>query len=142
MFFSKPAVATAVLSLLQLTAAAQAAEAASENSQIVARESGSLTYYNPSVGYGACGWWNSDSDYVVALNKDQFDPNTPGGNPNHNTLCGSRLRVQSNGRSVDVTIVDRCPSCNWGDLDLSPAAFQALGYDLAAGRRNGDWEWI
>ncbi|KAM7203188.1 RlpA-like double-psi beta-barrel-containing domain containing protein [Naviculisporaceae sp. PSN 640] len=141
MFFSKTAVATALLSLLQLTAAAPAP--ATEGSKIVARESGDLTYYNPSVGYGACGWLNGDHEHVVALNKVQFDPYTPNGNPNRNTLCGRKLRVRSNGREVVVAIVDRCPSCNYGDLDLSPSAFQALGYNPAqSGRFRGDWDWL
>ncbi|KAK4211165.1 RlpA-like double-psi beta-barrel-protein domain-containing protein-containing protein [Rhypophila decipiens] len=146
MFFSKTAVATAVLSLLQLSAAAPAAEKKAEakaqsGGEMSIKDSGSFTWYNPSVGYGACGWMNSDNDLVAALNNEQFDPQTPNGNPNRNPLCGRRIRVWSNGRSVDVTLVDRCPQCNWGDLDLSPAAFRALG-DQNVGRLWGDWQWI
>ncbi|KAK3690169.1 RlpA-like double-psi beta-barrel-protein domain-containing protein-containing protein, partial [Podospora appendiculata] len=85
---------------------------------------GSFTYYE--TGLGACGWYSSDSDYIVALNWEQFDPATPNGNPNDNTLCGSQIQANYNGNSVVVTVVDRCAGCSWGDLDFSPAAFSQL----------------
>ncbi|AEO59689.1 hypothetical protein MYCTH_2119829 [Thermothelomyces thermophilus ATCC 42464] len=101
--------------------------------------SGRFTYYNP--GLGACGHSNGDGDLVVALSHADFDPSTPNGNPNNNPLCGRRLRASYAGRSVDVTVVDRCVACNSGDLDLSPAAFQALA-DLSVGVIGGTWNWI
>ncbi|KAH6847738.1 RlpA-like double-psi beta-barrel-protein domain-containing protein-containing protein [Chaetomium sp. MPI-CAGE-AT-0009] len=101
--------------------------------------SGRFTYYNP--GLGACGQNHGDGDLVVALSHADFDPSTPGGNPNNNPLCGRRLRASYSGKSVDVTVVDRCEACNSGDLDLSPAAFQALA-DLSLGVIQGTWEWI
>ncbi|KAL2152800.1 hypothetical protein VTH82DRAFT_3955 [Thermothelomyces myriococcoides] len=103
------------------------------------RASGRFTWYNP--GLGACGNWNGDGDLVAALNAADFDPYTPNGNPNNNSLCGRRLRVSYNGKSVDVTVVDRCPTCNAGDLDLSPAAFEALE-PLSTGVIYGSWDWI
>src|SRR5690606_27726742 len=30
-------------------------------------------------------------------------------NPNHNKLCGKKIRVFRGGKSVDVTIMDKCP---------------------------------
>jgi expansin (peptidoglycan-binding protein) len=101
--------------------------------------SGRFTYYNP--GLGACGQSHSDSDYVVALNYVDFDPHTPNGNPNNNDLCGRRIRASYNGKSVDVTIVDRCPGCPQGGLDFSPAAFQALA-SLDVGVIQGTWDYI
>ncbi|KAK3939226.1 RlpA-like double-psi beta-barrel-protein domain-containing protein-containing protein [Diplogelasinospora grovesii] len=100
---------------------------------------GSVTYYE--TGLGACGWWSADSDYIVALDWELFDPHTPNGNPNNNDLCGRKMRVFANGKSVDVTLVDRCAGCARGDVDLSPAAFQALA-PLAVGRMSGNWVWI
>lgn len=64
-----------------------------------------------SVGYTACGTLHSRNDMVAALNAPQFDPHTPNGNPNRNSLCGKRARVRGPNGSVDVTIVDRCPVC-------------------------------
>jgi hypothetical protein len=34
--------------------------------------SGRITWYNPSVGIGACGTANSDEDHVIALNSAQY----------------------------------------------------------------------
>lgn len=104
-----------------------------------AAAAGRFTWYN--TGLGACGWANTDGELVVALSHLTFDPHTPGGNPNHNALCGRRLRASYAGRSVDVTVVDRCPSCAADDLDLSPAAFQRLA-GLDVGVVYGTWEWI
>ncbi|KAK4160843.1 hypothetical protein QBC43DRAFT_219053, partial [Cladorrhinum sp. PSN259] len=58
------------------------------------------------------------------------DPQTPGGNPNNNPLCGRSIKINHNGKSVTVKLVDRCPSCAANDLDLSPSAFQVLESDL------------
>ncbi|KAK0725487.1 RlpA-like double-psi beta-barrel-protein domain-containing protein-containing protein, partial [Lasiosphaeris hirsuta] len=100
---------------------------------------GSFTWYN--TGLGACGLWNSDNELVVAMAKANFDPETPGGNPNNNRLCGRRIRATGNGVSVDVSVVDRCEGCAWGDLDFSPAAFRQFA-SLDIGRISGTWEWI
>jgi hypothetical protein len=105
----------------------------------IATPSGKFTYYNP--GLCACGQTHGDGDYVVALSHADFDPSTPNGNPNNNPLCGRRLRASYNGKSVEVTVVDRCVACNSGGLDLSPAAFGALA-DLGLGVIYGTWDWI
>ncbi|KAK3305985.1 RlpA-like double-psi beta-barrel-protein domain-containing protein-containing protein [Chaetomium strumarium] len=105
----------------------------------VAATSGKFTYYNQ--GLGACGQNYGDGDYVVALSHADFDLSTPNGNPNNNPLCGKRLRASYNGKSVEVTVVDRCVTCNSEDLDLSPAAFGALA-DLSVGVIQGTWDYI
>ncbi|KAK3396985.1 RlpA-like double-psi beta-barrel-protein domain-containing protein-containing protein, partial [Sordaria brevicollis] len=102
--------------------------------------SGRFTYFNP--GLGACGWWHGDNDLVVALNAAQFDVATPpDGNPNHNAFCGRKIKASYNGKSVTVAVVDRCPGCPWGGLDLSPAAFKKLA-GLEVGVLQGTWEWV
>ncbi len=83
-----------------------------------------FTYYTP--GLGACRITNSEADLVVALSYADLDPYTPAGNPNNNSLCGKKLRASYAGKSVDVTVEDRCPSCAAGSLDLSPAAFRTF----------------
>ncbi|KAJ1928388.1 hypothetical protein IWQ60_002110 [Tieghemiomyces parasiticus] len=99
---------------------------------------GDLTYYSPSVGLGACGWQNSDSDFVAALNAPQFG--NPA-NPNANPLCGQKALVTGPKGSVTVTIVDKCPPCKSGDLDLSVGAFDQIA-DQAAGRVPVSWTWV
>ncbi|CAF0806090.1 unnamed protein product [Rotaria sp. Silwood1] len=103
---------------------------------------GDATYYSVSVGYTACGTMNSDSEYIAALNAPQFDPYTPGGNPNRNSLCGKLANVVGPLGSVTVKIVDRCPVCKYGDLDLSEAAFRAAVGDFSIGRARITWKWI
>ncbi|KAJ1303338.1 hypothetical protein OPQ81_011534 [Rhizoctonia solani] len=78
--------------------------------------SGKGTWYNPSVGIGACGWRNKDSELVVALGSSKFKKGK----------CGQSITVKSGGKSVNVKVVDMCPSCGGGSLDLSPAAFKKL----------------
>jgi hypothetical protein len=64
---------------------------------------GDLTYYSP--GLGACGTTASDGDMVCAVSRLVFDAAAAPGdsNPNHNPLCGRRVRVQRNAASVVLT---------------------------------------
>ncbi|GEQ68819.1 hypothetical protein JCM33374_g2488 [Metschnikowia sp. JCM 33374] len=100
--------------------------------------SGQATYYNP--GMGACGSVHSDSDFIVAVGDKLYESYTPGGNPNENTLCGAKLIAHYEGKSVEVTVVDRCGSCSPNDLDLSPVAFAQIA-NQGLGRINLTWEW-
>jgi expansin (peptidoglycan-binding protein) len=155
-----------VATLMGAVAATPIAASADKRDEQAALKSGRITYYNP--GTGACGQTHTDADFVVALSKYDFDPYTPDGNPNHNTLCGKYIRVSYNGKTVDVMVVDRCEGCNSGDIDLSPAAFRKsflwlpsfhscpLGEitwltgcvctevlaDLSVGVVQGSWDWI
>ncbi|GEQ68123.1 hypothetical protein JCM33374_g1790 [Metschnikowia sp. JCM 33374] len=99
---------------------------------------GQATYYNP--GMGACGMVSADSDFIVAVGDKLYESYTPGGNPNENTLCGAKLIAHYEGKSVEVTVVDRCGSCSPNDLDLSPVAFAQIA-DQGLGRINLTWEW-
>ncbi|GEQ69859.1 hypothetical protein JCM33374_g3534 [Metschnikowia sp. JCM 33374] len=99
---------------------------------------GHATYYNP--GMGACGMVHTDSDYIVAVGDMLYEQYTPDGNPNHNTLCGAKLIAHYEGKSVEVTVVDRCGSCSPNDLDLSPVAFAQIA-NQGLGIINLTWEW-
>ncbi|KAF7728403.1 hypothetical protein EC973_006211 [Apophysomyces ossiformis] len=99
--------------------------------------SGDGTFYNPSVGKGSCGWLNSDSQMVAALNAPQMGN---GPNPNNNSKCGRSIRVTGPKGSVTVKIVDTCPPCHSGDVDLSPAAFNKIA-DFKQGRVPITWDW-
>ncbi|KAL7787150.1 expansin-like protein [Trichoderma ceciliae] len=91
---------------------------------------GQITYFN--AGLGACGWWNGDNDYVVAMSAPLFDSQRP---------CGRNIRVNYGGRSITVKVVDRCAGCAWGDVDLTPRGFRDLIGSLDAGRVQGSWDW-
>jgi hypothetical protein len=96
---------------------------------------GEGTYYSPGVGLGACGAQHSDTQLVAALNVAQF-----GGyvNPTDSPACGACIVISGPKGSCKVTIVDKCPGCQHGDLDLSPAAFGEIA-DMAAGRVKISW---
>ncbi|KAG2203692.1 hypothetical protein INT46_001722 [Mucor plumbeus] len=97
--------------------------------------SGDATYYG--TGLGSCGWTSKDSEYIVALNHGQM---ANGANSNKNPNCGRSITATGPKGSVTVKIVDTCPGCANGDLDLSPAAFAKIA-DMAAGRVPVSWSW-
>ncbi|KAL1923121.1 uncharacterized protein VTP21DRAFT_9497 [Calcarisporiella thermophila] len=94
---------------------------------------GDGTYYD--VGLGACGQTNSNGEMVAALNVAQY-----GGGNNGAPVCGKKAEVTGPKGKVTVTIVDKCPGCANGDLDLSPSAFNQIA-DQAAGRVPISWQW-
>ena len=100
---------------------------------------GRFTWYNVGVGYTACGSLHGDDELVLAMNAPQFDPFTPHGNPNLNTLCNKKIQVTGPHGSAEVLLVDRCPVCPYGGLDLSPAAFRAVAENLDIGVVQGTW---
>ncbi|THG94730.1 hypothetical protein EW026_g6794 [Hermanssonia centrifuga] len=89
-----------------------------------------FTWYE--VGQGACGGTNTDSEYVVALNSDQYD----GG-----AYCWELINISYNGQSTQAAIVDECPGCPYGGLDLSPSLFSFLAGSTAPGVIYGEWSF-
>lgn len=104
--------------------------------------SGRCTYYNSEGRYTACGSQHNDNEYIVAMNAAQFDPYTPNGNPNYNSLCNKKIRVKGPRGTVVVRIVDRCAGCPYGGLDFSPAVFKAIAGDLGAGAIQVTWKHL
>ncbi|KAL1932335.1 hypothetical protein VTP01DRAFT_9391 [Rhizomucor pusillus] len=98
--------------------------------------SGDGTFY--TVGLGSCGISNTDKDLVAALNAPQMGSSS---NPNSNKNCGRKAQVEGPKGKVTVKIVDTCPPCQKGDLDLSPAAFGKIA-DYAQGRVPIKWKFI
>ncbi|KAI8061188.1 RlpA-like double-psi beta-barrel-protein domain-containing protein-containing protein [Gongronella butleri] len=93
-----------------------------------AESSGKATYYN--TGLGSCGKTNTDTQLVVALSASDMKK----------SYCGKKIKVMYHGKSVLATVVDTCPGCASGSIDLSPAAFKALG-NLAAGVLAVKWDF-
>ncbi|GLB36225.1 putative lytic transglycolase [Lyophyllum shimeji] len=105
-------------------------------------QSGQGTFY--STGLGACGIVNSDTDYIAAVSHLLFDavPGYNGQDPNSNPICGRKVRVSFEGKSVVVAVTDRCEGCALTDLDFSPSAFNQLA-DFARGRIGPiSWVWL
>lgn len=78
---------------------------------------GQATYY--AAGLGACGWTNSGSDFIVAMNAPEWD----GG-----SHCGQMVTItnQQNGNTQTAQVADLCPGCSYGSLDMSTGLFSAL----------------
>lgn len=128
------AVAEATVSLLTSSTSSSAPTSTGTSSEF----SGEGTYYAP--GLGACGETNTDTDLIVAISYDLFDQYTPNGNPNKNTLCGKKIIASYEGKSVEVTVVDRCEGCAHYDLDFSPSAFSDIA-EQSLGRIDITWKW-
>lgn len=126
---------TSIAAIMAFFPLISAAPAPVSPNELVRRDnSGDVTYFN--VGLGACGWNSVDSDLVVAMSAGLMGIQS-NGNPN----CGKKIKVNYGGKSVIVTVVDKCMGCATYDLDLSPAAFEQLA-PKSAGRIKGTWTFI
>lgn len=94
--------------------------------------SGRATWYTDPSSTGACDLRSGVSSYYVAINSDQFA---------NSEACGGWLKVTGPDGTVTVQVVDRCPSCPAESLDLSPAAFDAIG-NPAAGIIRVSWRLV
>jgi expansin (peptidoglycan-binding protein) len=93
---------------------------------------GEGTYY-AADGSGNCSFPATPGDLMVAaMNHSDYAASA---------LCGACIDVAGPDGSVQVRIVDRCPECAPGDVDLSPEAF-ALIAPLSAGRVPISWTLV
>lgn len=97
-----------------------------------AEHAGEGTYY-AADGTGNCSFDASPDDLMVAaMNEADYDGAA---------LCGACVAVDGPDGSVTVRIVDRCPGCAPGDVDLSPQAFEQIA-PLSAGRVPITWRLV
>ncbi|KAH9080654.1 hypothetical protein EDB83DRAFT_1004619 [Lactarius deliciosus] len=93
-----------------------------------------LTLYDIDVGITACGGEYKPSAFVVALNIAMFGSGYPGPH------CGKNIVLTANGKTATVTIVDMCPGCPYGALDLTRGLFHFLD-DSGIEEMQGSWHW-
>lgn len=98
-------------------------------------DGGQLTFYNTEENDGACGWFNHNSEHVVAVNSAQFEAEN---------MCGKYVEVHNklNDKTLVAQIVDECPTCNYGDLDLSEGFYDALVGDRDVGVAPIDFKFL
>lgn len=88
---------------------------------------GIATFYNEANGEGACSFAASPGDMqITAMNAVEY---------NNAAYCGAYLYVTGPEGSTTVRVVDLCPGCPAGHLDLSREAFTKLvapGADIDA----------
>jgi expansin (peptidoglycan-binding protein) len=97
------------------------------------QKSGQATYYDTATGDGACMLGASPNDMdIAALNQPDWSGSA---------LCGACAEVTGPKGVVTVRIVDLCPECKSGDLDMSPQAFDKIA-EHAAGRVAITWKLV
>ena len=95
-------------------------------------ETGVATYYD-ATGEGACSFDATPNDLdVAAIDMPEWNGSAP---------CGECAAVSGPKGSVTVRIVDLCPGCGTGHLDLSMQAFAKIA-DLSAGRVPITWQVV
>jgi expansin (peptidoglycan-binding protein) len=97
-----------------------------------APESGVATYYD-ATGAGACSFDATPNDLdVAAIDMPEWNGSAP---------CGECVTVSGPNGTITVRIVDLCPGCEKGHLDLSMQAFARIA-DVAAGRVPITWQVV
>jgi expansin len=92
---------------------------------------GEGTYYDAD-GTGNCSFVADATRMVAAINAPDYA---------NAAWCGACLEVTGPSGSVVVRVVDKCPGCAHGDLDLSREAFQRIS-PLSAGRVAISWREV
>ena len=93
---------------------------------------GIATYYDAD-GRGACSFDPSPQDLrVAAMNAEEYE---------NSATCGSYVFVSGPQGTVTVRIVDLCPECKAGHLDLSREAFAQIA-ELPLGRVSITWQVV
>ncbi|KAI1428281.1 carbohydrate-binding module family 63 protein [Xylaria sp. FL1777] len=101
-----------------------ASSASSESTAVPVVQStavtGKSTFYGGNLNGGTCSFTTytlPSGIYGTAFSGSAWD------SAEH---CGACLEVTANGKSITVMIVDECPECDEGHLDLFQNAFQVL----------------
>ncbi len=93
---------------------------------------GIATYYD-ATGAGACSFDPTPNDLMVAaMNAEEY---------NNAAVCGAYLYVTGPKGTVTIRIVDLCPECKAGHLDLSQEAFARIA-DLPEGVVPITWQVV
>lgn len=92
---------------------------------------GEATYYH-ATGEGNCSFEASDNLLVVAINTRDYAGAA---------MCGAYIHVSGPKGDVTVRIVDRCPGCGPGGLDLSREAFERIA-EPGDGRVDISWQVV
>lgn len=93
---------------------------------------GEATYYDAD-GSGNCSFAKAPGDVnVAAMNKTDYAASA---------TCGTCLAIKGPKGSVKVRIVDQCPECKPGDVDMHPGAFDQIA-EHSAGRVKIDWTYV
>lgn len=105
--------------------------------------SGEMTIYDAKGNLGACGKPIQDSDPVVALGKPTWGESTYDvmTGESSNPWCGKKINIHYEGKTTSATIMDLCPECKAGDIDLTPSLWKTVTGDdpKLGGRYQVSW---
>lgn len=94
---------------------------------------GEATYYTFADGTGNCSFAASPDDLMIgAMNHTDYADSA---------ACGACVQLTGPDGTITIRIVDRCPECPQGDIDLSPEAFEQIA-ELSAGRVPISWQYV
>ncbi|KAJ7176308.1 RlpA-like double-psi beta-barrel-protein domain-containing protein-containing protein [Mycena crocata] len=106
------------------------------NVSLSARGGNRFSNYDVEESEGACGTWNKNSEYVVALTQTMW---------NGGANCFKEVHITVDGKSATAKIVDECMECPYGALDFSQSLF---GHFVGGEQNNeevgyiyGDWSY-
>ncbi|KAB5594258.1 Rare lipoprotein A-like double-psi beta-barrel protein [Ceratobasidium theobromae] len=140
--YTEPAETTTKTTKTSSSAAPTPTDDSNSGSSSGSTFTGEGTFY--ATGLGACGITNVDTDFICAVSQSLFDgfEGYTGSDPNSNPICNRKLKATYEGKTVTVTVTDRCVGCALHDIDFSPSAFDQLA-DQSIGRLKGlTWTWV
>jgi expansin (peptidoglycan-binding protein) len=98
-----------------------------------ADRTGEATFYDFADGSGNCMFDASPDDLrVAAMNHDDYL---------ESGVCGACAHLVGPSGEVTVRIVDQCPDCPKGNIDLSPSAFDEIA-KRELGRVPITWQYV
>jgi expansin (peptidoglycan-binding protein) len=92
---------------------------------------GRATFY-AADGSGNCSFDKSSDLMVGAMNQTDYG---------NSQACGAHLKVTGPNGTVTIRVVDRCPECPPGAIDLSQQAFAKIA-PVSAGRVSISWKLL
>jgi len=94
---------------------------------------GEATFYTFASGAGSCMFDSTPGDLMIgAMNAIDYAGSL---------VCGECLSLTGPGGTILIRIVDMCPGCLQGDIDLSPLAFSRIA-DTSLGRVPISWHVV
>ena len=92
---------------------------------------GDGTFY-AADGSGNCSFEPTGDPMIAAMNHDDYAGSA---------ACGACVHLVGPSGEVTVRVVDQCPECHPGDLDLGPDAFSRIA-DPMLGRVTIHWKYV
>ncbi len=104
----------------------------SEEMALTMKHQGEGTFYAKTSDGGHCSYGRVSTTLFGAMNHAEYA---------NSTACGVCARIRGPNGEVTVKIVDECPECKVGDIDLSEEAFSKLA-PMSRGRIPITWGYI